>query len=245
MICFEDVIGSDILFSDSGGFVSVNYYLFKHIPKTPFSRYILGEAVKGTSIFKFGSGDLRLMLVSGVHGNEIPPQIASLLLMEKLLNNHNNLNGTIYFIPFLSPKSTMQNVRWFNNNDLNRSSAILGSLTNKVLRRAHELNIDSLADFHSTSINSNPGREGIFCSLKPLYESYEIGTYISKKIGSEVLSFDVAGSAFKGALEDECNLSNIPAVTCEVLSPHGYTKEESYLRSLEQMEAFLSYFNVL
>ncbi|MDR1819324.1 MAG: succinylglutamate desuccinylase/aspartoacylase family protein [Methanobrevibacter sp.] len=243
MINFKDVVDSDILFSDSGGFVSANYYLFKHISKTPFSRFVLREAVKGTPIFRFGSGELKLMLVSGIHGNEVPPQIASLLLMEKLLNS--NLNGTVYFIPFSSPKSIMQNVRWFNNNDLNRSSAISGSLTNTILKKAHELNINALADFHSTSINSNPGREGIFCSLKPLYKSYEIGIYISKKIGSEVLSFDMAGSVFNGALEDECNLSNIPAVTCEVLSPHGYAEEESYLRSLEQMEAFLSYFNVL
>lgn len=233
---------SNILFSYSGGFISGNYYLFKYIPKTPLSRFVLKETIKGTPIFKFGSGNLRLMLVSGVHGNEIPPQIASLLLMEKLFCK--DLNGTVYVIPFTAPRSSMENIRWFNNDDLNRSSDVFGSLTNVILKKAHELKIDSLADFHSTSINSNPGKEGIFCSLKPLHKSYEIGEYISHKIGSEIISFDMAGSTFKGALEDECNLSGIPAVTCEVLSPHGYAEEGTYLRSLKQMEAFLSYFHV-
>jgi predicted deacylase len=238
----DNKIDSNILFPYSGGFISANYYLFKYIPKTPLSRYVLKEAVKGTSIYKFGSGNLKIMLVSGVHGNEIPPQIASLMLMEKLFNM--DLNGTIYIIPFTAPKSTMQNIRWFNNNDLNRSSALHGTLTNTILKKADELKIDSLADFHSTSINSNPGKEGIFCSLKPLDKSYEIGEYISQKLDCELMFFDMAGSAFKGALEDEFNLSGIPAVTCEVLSPHGYAEKETYLRSLKQMEAFISYFNL-
>ncbi|MDR2831010.1 MAG: succinylglutamate desuccinylase/aspartoacylase family protein [Methanobrevibacter sp.] len=237
-----DNIDSDALFPYSGGFVSANRYLFKYIPKTPLSRYVLKEALEGTSIFKFGSGDLKLMLVSGVHGNEIPPQIASLLLMEKLFNN--DLNETVYIIPFTAPKSSMQNIRWFNNDDLNRSSASYGTLTNTILKKAHELKIDSLADFHSTSVNSNPGKEGVFCSLKTLFKSYEIGEYISNELGSEIISFNMAGSSFKGALEDECNLSGIPAVTCEVLSPHGYAEKKACSRSLKQMEAFLSYFNV-
>lgn len=222
-IHFLDNINSDVIFPYSGGFVSANHYLFKYIPKTPLSRYVLKEALKGTSIFKFGSGDLKLMLVSGVHGNEIPPQVASLLLMEKLFNS--DLNETVYIIPFTAPKSSMQNIRWFNNDDLNRSSAIYGTLTNTILKKAQELKIDSLADFHSTSINSNPGKEGVFCSLKPVCKSYEIGEYISHKLGSEIISFNMAGSSFKGALEDECNLSGISAVTCEVLSPQGYAEK--------------------
>jgi predicted deacylase len=235
-------IDSELIFSGSGAYVSANYHLFKHIPKTPLSRYVLKQSLKGTMMYKFGSGDLKLMLVSGVHGDELPPQIASLFLIEKLANI--NLNGTIYIIPFTAPQSTMNNIRWFNGNDLNRFSNITNSLTYLILKKAKELKVDSIADFHSTPLNSNPGKEGIFCSLNPINESYKIGKHISGKVGSEIIKYDTAGSAFKGALEDESNLSRIPAVTCEVLSAKGYAEKKTYLKSLEQMKAYLSYFKI-
>jgi predicted deacylase len=231
---------SECISSTSGAYISANHYLFKYIPKTPLSRYVLSQSLKGTMIYKFGSGDLKLILVSGVHGDEIPPQIASLFLMEKLANRY--LNGTIYIIPFVAPEATMNNRRWFNGVDLNRSSTSVNSLTYLILKKAKELKIDSIADFHSTALNSNPGKEGIFCSRNPLNESYEIGKHVSNKMGSEIISYETAGSAFKGALEDESNLSGIPSVTCEVLSAKGYADEKSYLKSLEQMEAYISYF---
>jgi predicted deacylase len=235
-------IETKFIFSGSGAYVSANHYFFKYIPKTPLSRYVLKQSLKGTMMYKFGSGDLKLMLVSGVHGDEIPPQIASLFLMEKLVNSY--LNGTIYVIPFTAPQSTMNNSRWFNGVDLNRSSTVIDSLTYLILKKAKELKVDSIADFHSTSLNSNPGKEGIFCSLKPINKSCKIGKHISDKVGSEIISYETAGSAFKGTLEDESNLSEIPAVTCEVLSAKGYAEKKTYLKSLEQMEAYLSYYSL-
>jgi predicted deacylase len=233
-------IATELIFSNSGAYVSANHYLFKYIPKTPLSRYVLSQSLKGTMMYKFGSGDLKLMLISGVHGDEIPPQIASLFLMEKLANSY--LNGTIYIIPFTAPQSTMKNSRWFDGADLNRFSTVVNSLTYLILKKAKELKVDSIADFHSTSLNSNPGKEGVFCSLKPMNESCKIGKHISNEVGSEVISYETAGSEFKGALEDESNLCGIPAVTCEVLSDKGYAEKKTYLKSLEQMEAYLSYF---
>ena len=60
-----------------------------------------------------------------------------------------------------------------------------------------------------------------------------------------ILNYTNAGESFKGALEDECNLNGIPAVTCEVLSPIGVADLKSSERSLTQMFSFLKYFKIL
>ncbi|MDR2966465.1 MAG: succinylglutamate desuccinylase/aspartoacylase family protein [Methanobacteriaceae archaeon] len=228
---------------ESGGYISANPAVFDNIPNTISSKKVLREAIKGTPLIKFGDGGVSVMIISGIHGNELPPQIASLILINELENIP--LNGTVYIIPFSAPKATMYNSRWFDSDDLNRVANIDGSLSNSIMKIIKELKIISVADFHSTAPNSNPGKEGIFCTMKPSPESYHIGKYISNKTHSEILSYDHAGSAYQGAIEDECNILNIPAVTCEVLCPNGSTTEEAYKKSLKQMKYFLSYFDII
>jgi predicted deacylase len=231
---------------ESGGNIIFNNNMAQNIPKHTITNSIIKQTIKGTPIFRFGSNFSdrpKVAIISGIHGNELPPQIASLLLINKLQNRY--LDGTVYVIPFSAPKATMNNSRWFNTLDLNRSATIDGSVSNLILKKIKELNLDSVGDFHSTAPNSNPGREGIFCTLHPSSESYEIGKYISNNTGSDVIYYKEAGSAYKGALEDECNLLGIPSVTCEVLSPNGQVNEKTYLRSLAQMECYLKYFNII
>jgi predicted deacylase len=231
------------IYERSGGYITANSGVFDNIPNTISSRKVLREANKGTPLIKFGNGEPRVMIVSGVHGNELPPQIASLILINEL--EKVRLNGTVYIAPFSAPKATMYNSRWFDSADLNRVANIEGSLSNLIMRKIRELNIISVGDFHSTAPNSNPGKEGIFCTMKPSPESFEIGKYISDNTHSEILSYDHAGSAYQGAIEDECNILNIPAVTCEVLCPNGSTTKEAYKKSLKQMKYFLSYFDII
>ena len=196
---------------------------------------------------KIGSSSPKVMVISGIHGNEIPPQIATLHLIDKLINLHkrDELYGSVYVIPFSVPKSSMINSRFFNGVDLNRASNIEGSVTNKILAKIKELKIKSVGDFHSTAPNSMPGREGIFCTMEPTPESFHIGKYIADSIESELLFYNEAGDAFKGAIEDECNMIGIPAVTCEVLSPNCVADKIAYKRSLEQMESYLTYFGII
>ena len=132
--------------------------------------------------------------------------------------------------------------RTFNSMDLNRSTHIKNSLSNLILQAALDLGVDFVGDFHSTAFNSNPGFESIFSSKSPSPESFLIANYISREVGSEVISFDFAGSTYKGAVEDVCNLKGIPAVTCEVLCPFGNVAEGSAEKSLSQMKSFLDYF---
>lgn len=228
---------------ESGGYISANSAVFGSIPHNKTSKKVLIEAIKGTPLIKFGEGGPSVMIISGIHGNELPPQIASLILINELKDFQ--LNGTVYIIPFSSPKATMYNSRWFNSADLNRIANIDGSLSNLIMKKIKELGIKSVGDFHSTAPNSNPGKEGIFCTMKPSPESFHIGKYISDNTHSEILSYDHAGSAYQGAIEDECNISNIPAVTCEVLCANGSITEEAYKKSLKQMKYFLSYFDII
>ena len=228
---------------ESGGYISANRDIFDNVPNTIISRKILREATNGTPLIKFGDGEPCVMIVSGIHGNELPPQITSLILINEFQNME--LNGTVYIIPFSAPKATMYNSRWFDSDDLNRVSNIDGSLSNSIMKKIKELNVISVADFHSTAPNSNPGKEGIFCTMEPSPESFLIGKYISDNTHCEVLSYDHAGSAYQGAIEDECNILNIPAVTCEVLCPNGSITEEAYKKSLKQMKYFLSYFDII
>ncbi len=187
------------------------------------------------------------MIVAGVHGNELAPQIAALNLIDELfnLNSNNALNGTVYIIPSASPRSTMDNSRYFDGIDLNRSAHFPHSITNIILRKAKELKVSAIGDFHSSAPNSNPGKEGVFCTQKPCDASFYIADYISKKVGSEKIIYPIAGIPFKGALEDEANLGQIPAVTCEVLSAIGYSNEKICKRSHFQMKAFLEYFGII
>lgn len=228
---------------ESGGYIAANHAVFDNIPNTLTSRKVLKEASEGTTLIKFGNGEPCVMILSGIHGNELPPQIASVLLINELKNIQ--LNGTVYIIPFSAPRATMYNSRWFDSADLNRLANIEGSLSNLIMNKIKELDIISVGDFHSTAPNSNPGKEGIFCTMKPSPESFHIGKYISDNTQCELLSYNHAGSAYKGAIEDECNILNIPAVTCEVLCPNGSITEEAYKKSLKQMKFFLSYFGII
>lgn len=226
----------------SGGYISRNKNLFKELELNKFSQFILERCVYGTPVFKLGDGGTKILILSGVHGNELSPQIANVRLLNEFANA--DLSNTLYFIPFASPKSTMNNERTFNEMDLNRSAHIKNSLSNLIVKRVVDWGIDFVGDFHSTAFNANPGIESVFSSKSPAPESYLIANYISRKVGSEIISIDFAGSSYKGAVEDVCNLKKVPAVTCEVLCPFGNVVRGSVEKSFAQMKGFLNYFGI-
>jgi hypothetical protein len=226
----------------SGGYISRNKNLFNELELNRLTQFILAKCVYGTPIFKLGDSGSKILILSGIHGNELSPQIANVKLMNKFARK--DLNNTVYFIPFAAPKSTMYNERTFNEMDLNRSAHIRNSLSNMIVRAVEDLGIDFVGDFHSTAFNSNPGIESVFSSKAPSPESYLIANHVSRNVGSEIISFDFAGSSYKGAVEDVCNLKKIPAVTCEVLCPFANVVQGSVEKSFAQMESFLAYFGI-
>lgn len=235
-----DNLEFDYISNFSGGYVSRNKNLLAELELNDLTQFILEKSVFGTPIFKLGNGDNKILILSGIHGNELSPQIANVRLLNNLVNA--DLYNTLYFIPFAAPKSTMNNERTFNSMDLNRSAHIKDSLSNLIIQKIEELNINFVGDFHSTARNSTPGFESIFSSKSPSPESFLIANYISKDVGSRLIPFDYAGSSYKGAIEDVCNLNRIPAITAEVLCPFASVGKGTIEKSYMQMESFLSYF---
>jgi predicted deacylase len=239
-----DVNGKISLISkQSGGSIEDNKAMKNNISPNISSIKLLKIAKNGTPLVKIGSGGPKVLMVAGIHGNELPPQIALLNIIESL--REKKLHGTAYIIPFAAPGATMANSRWFDGVDLNRAGSNKGSITHEILKMLKRIKVDAVADFHSTKLRSNPGRESVFCTKNPCKESFEIGQFITKKTSSELICYNAAGTMYKGALEDECNIMGIPAVTCEVVSENGQVTPGSIERSMMQMESYLEHFKII
>ncbi len=226
----------------SGGFISKNTHIFNNIELNELNKFILEKCIYGTPIFRLSGGENKILILSGIHGNELPPQIANIQLLNELADK--KLNSTLFFIPFAAPKASMKNSRFFHSVDLNRYSHVKNSLSNVIIQKIEELGIKFVGDFHSTAYNSNPGFESIFSTKSPCAESFLIANYIARDIDCGIISLDSAGENYKGAVEDVCNLRGIPAITGEVLSPFRTVGVGSVERSYLQMKSFLSYFGI-
>ena len=224
----------------SGGFISKNKHIMNNLKLDKLTQFILSKSVYGTPVFKIGDSGNKILITSGIHGNELPPQIANVYTMSRILKS--KPRNTLYFIPFASPKSTMNNERTFNSMDLNRSTHIKNSVSNLILDFAIKNDVSFIGDFHSTAYNSNPGCEAIFSSQNPSPESYLIANYVAQCVDCKIINFEYAGGNYKGAVEDVFNLNRIPAITAEVLSPFASVGHGSVEKSIKQMESFLSYF---
>lgn len=232
-----------IISEGTGGEINLNKGLMEEIIPSGVTKSLIDAAKDGTPLVKLGSGSPRVLLIAGIHGNELPPQVAFFSLLNEL--DSKKINGTVYIIPTAIPYATMKNSRRFQGFDMNRKTFREGSISNSILETAKELKIDAVADFHSTQVQSNPGIESVFCSKKPCYESFEIASHITSQTSSKIISQDEAGTLYVGAIEDEFNISGIPAVTCEVVSRNGRIDSGSVERSLLQMKSFLGYFNII
>jgi len=228
---------------DTGGDITLNQELMARVQLGKIGKPLIEAAKKGTPLLKFGSGTPRLLLCAGIHGNELPPQVAFFRLLNQLPDE--KIKGTVYIIPLSIPYATMKNSRRFKGWDMNRKTFKEGSISNTLLKTAHSLKIEAAADFHSTQPQSNPGIESVFCSKKPCYDSFKIAEHITTQTSSKIIPQEQAGTLYGGALEDELNIIGIPAVTCEVVSRNGKVDSGSVERSLLQMESFLGYFNVI
>ncbi|WP_414470295.1 M14 family zinc carboxypeptidase [Methanobacterium sp. ACI-7] len=233
----------NIISHETNGKIEKNATLMEYISHSSISEDLLNAAKIGTPLLKIGKGNPHIMITAGIHGNELPPQVAAINLIENLLESQ--INGTLYIIPFAVPYATMQNARRFKGVDMNRTASKGGFISNNIINTIKDLKITAVGDFHSTKPGSNPGIESVFCSREPTYKSCLIADFITKSTSSKMIRHDIAGRLYNGALEDECNLAGIPAVTCEVVSRNGIVDNNSHERSYLQMEAYLKYFDMI
>ncbi len=227
-----------IIDNSTGGDIRNNTVLNDTINQTPPVTELIEASKNGTPMITFGNGSRpRVMIVAGVHGGELPPQIAATQLVNDL--NGKRINGTIYIIPFAIPRDTATSTRIYNNTDPNRVANIPGTPVNKILRTSKNKNITLLLDCHSTRPNDIPGKNCIIYDPKNS-ESLKLALYLQNKTRSDLVKV----GDYQGVLSTACNSNNITSVTCEVLSPHNKLQAKSDQLSYKYMKAFLDYAGV-
>lgn len=131
-----------------GGDVTKNSQINNLIPKTSFSKTIFRLEKTGSWILKFGNGKGPKLLVStGIHGNEPEPNIAIMKYMEYIKDK--TINGTLYIIPFDIPKDTALNTRYYYGKDPNRIANLIGTPGWNIIHFARINGIHNLLDLHS------------------------------------------------------------------------------------------------
>ena len=228
----------------SGANVLKNKKIKSHVPKSAIVKKMIKLAKSGTPVIKFKGGNGKTVFITaGVHGNEIPAQVAAMKLIKYLESHY--INGTVYVMPFMNPKGTAANVRDYKGFHLNKHANKKGSISYKTVKLIKKFKCDSYGDFHSTRPGGKPGKNSALGSYKPTKESAVIAKYISKNAKVKHVIYKKAGAEYPGAMEDEVNLKGIPAVTCEVLSPHGKIKKGAIKKSLLMMKTLLKYNKII
>ena len=228
----------------SKGNIKNNAVLYKKLVKSSLTTAIIKAAKKGTPYIEFGDGDgATVVVVSGIHGNELSSQAASIKLINKLANK-TNIKGKIYVFPFVAPSMTAQNTRYYNGKNLNSIANQKGTIPNRIIKFAKSKNAVALGDFHCTRPGGTPGKNVSMGTYAPMASSAQLATYISKKAGVAKIIYSKAALEYPGALEDHCCINGITSVTCEVKTPHGTIASGTIGKSYTMMKYFLRYYKV-
>lgn len=222
----------------TGGNIANNTVIIQHIPKTELSSEILAAAKNGTPMVTFGDGSQpHVMIVAGVHGAELPSQIAAMNLTNELL--HLKTKGTIYIIPFAVPCDTAANTRLYHGKNPNLMTRIQGSPTNLIIQTAVKNNITYLGDFHSSQPHDVPGKNCVIQYNNK--KSQKLAKYMAENSNVPLVN----AIPYVGLLTTVSTNKNITSIVCEVLSPHGKVKPKSPEISHKNMISFLQYTRVL
>ena len=228
----------------SGANVLKNKRIKANVPNSALVRKIIKLAKSGTPVIKFKGGKGKVVFITaGCHGNEIPSQVAAMKLIKYLETHY--INGTVYVMPFMNPKGTAANVRDYKGVHLNKKANKKGTISYKTVQLIKKFKCDAYGDFHATRPGGKPGKDLVFGTYKPTKKSATIAKYIAKNAKVKYKIYKKAGVEYPGALEDEANLKGIPAITCEVISPHGKIKKGSVSKSLLMMKTLLKYNKIL
>lgn len=227
----------------SGADIKKNKKIKKNIPDSKVVKKIVKAAKKGTPVIKFKGGKgKKVFITAGVHGNELSSQVAAMNLI-KYLEDH-PIKGTVYIMPFMNPKGTAKNVRDYNGVHLNKLANKKGTISYKTVKLITKFKCKAYGDFHCTKPGGKPGMDVAMGTYNPTPQSAVMARYIAKDSNVNYLIYKKAGSEYPGALEDTVSLKGIPAVTCEVITPHGKIAKGTPTKSLSMMRSFLK-FNAL
>ena len=216
-----------------------NQELAGNIPNSNISQQICAYTNNCTPIYKIGTGEAPVTVISaGVHGDQLVPSVAAMRLINYL--DGRKINGTVYVIPFTSPKAISQNTKLTDGVNLNTVADKSGTASNDVVKLALTNNATAVGDFHETEIGKNPGKTTIMCSQIPTYGSFQLAEDMSRLSLDTTMTYYVAGVAYDGAVEDVLNLNGTASVTPLVLvSSHGKVHSTAVDESYDQMLALL------
>lgn len=224
----------------SGADITKNKKIKKNIPKSVLVKRVVKAAKKGTPVIKFKGGSGKVVFITaGVHGNELSSQVAAMKLI-KYLESH-PIRGTVYIMPFMNPKATAKNVRDYNGVHLNKLANKKGIISYKTVKLITKFKCKAYGDFHCTKPGGKPGKNVAMGTYKPTVQSAKMAKFISKNSKVKCLIYNLAGDEYPGALEDTISLKGIPAVTCEVMTPHGKIARGTPAKSLSMMRSFLKF----
>jgi predicted deacylase len=228
----------ELINSYTGGDVLKNKEISQNINQSRLTNDIVAMAKQGTPVVKFGNGEgPSTLIVTGVHGDQLSPQIASLKLIDYL--HGKKINGTVYIIPFDIPSSTELNQKEWNGLNPNKIADEPNNPTNDVVIFAENNGIDVVGDFHSSKPGGDPGVDTIMCTQYPTYDSYLLAEEISSTSKDFPLNYYIAGWVYDGALEDTLNLRGIPSVTGISVSNHGVVTPKAVDTTFNQMIGIL------
>lgn len=223
----------------NGANVLSNTELAGNIPNSNISQNICAYTSNCTPVYKIGTGEAPVTVISaGVHGDQLVPSVAAMKLINYL--DGRKINGTVYVIPFTSPKAISQNTKLTDGVNLNTVADKSGTASNDVVKLALSSNATAVGDFHETEIGKNPGKTTIMCSQVPTYGSFQLAEDMSMLSLDTTMTYYVAGVAYDGAVEDVLNLNGTASVTpLVVVSSHGKVHSSAVDESYDQMLALL------
>jgi hypothetical protein len=227
-----------VIDNSTGGDIPNNTMIMENINRTTVINELLEAAKNGTPMIVLGNGSQpRVMIVAGVHEAELPSQIAAINLINNL--SAQEINGTLYIIPFAIHNDTATDQRMYNGTDPDRMAHVSGTPLNVISNTSINNNITMLGDFHSAQPKDVPGKKCIIYDPENP-ESLKLARFINNKTESPLMKV----GNYSGVLSTVGNRNGITSVVCEVLSPHSKVEPGSVEFSYRYMMVFLEYSGV-
>ncbi len=223
-----------VIDNNTGGNLTQNTAFTQDIPDTELNNEIFAAAQNGTPMVTLGNGSQpHVMITAGVHGAELPSQIAAIKLIDDLATT--KIEGTLYIIPIVAPYDTAANTRLYHGQNLNIITSTPGSPTNIIIQTALKNNVKYLGDFHSSQPNDVPGKNCVL--YYSTNSSYNLSKYVANNTHVPLIEI----TPYSGLLTTVGESDGINSITCEVLSPHGTVKNGSSELAYQYMVSYLEY----
>lgn len=213
----------------------------KNMPDSYWVKKVIAATKEGLPLLSFKGGNGKtVFMTAGVHGNEIPPQVAIMKLINYL--SKKPIKGTVYMIPFVNIKAAYHKVR-LTEFDFNRVANIPGTVSNKIVNLIVKLKCDCYGDFHSTESPGDPGLN-IVLGFNTPKNCVKLTNYLAKS-SNVYKKFHYPGGIHTWTLADWADYNGVPSVICEVISKVNTVSYKNAALSYKMMINFLKFSSII